>query len=175
MWIVDGIRVTSKLRTVVDNSRALCLPEGVVVADSALQRRLITPEALRAAAAQAAGPGSVKMRRVAALADGRSQSVPETLLRLMLLCRPELGPVVPQFTFAGRHHAYDLALPAMCLVIEFQSWEFHGERSVWRRDARWGNEAYAEGWGYLQLVWEDLEAGADHVVSLIVTQVHNRD
>lgn len=96
---VHGLRVTSPARTVVDVLREAAFEAGVVVADAALHRGLVTPAVLAEAVATATRrPGAGRARRVVAFADGRSESVGESRSRVVLahagLAAPDLQTVV---------------------------------------------------------------------------------
>ena len=83
-----GIAVTTLPRTLVDLARTLPLTDAVVAADAALHRLpdLVTPDALQAAAAAAAGwTRAADARRVADLAAEHVESPLETRHRLALL------------------------------------------------------------------------------------------
>jgi hypothetical protein len=78
----DGLRVSSPLDTVLAVAAARDLRSALPVADAAVRRGLVTPEALRAAAAdRPATRGVRRARLVAALADGRSESPGESVSR----------------------------------------------------------------------------------------------
>ena len=85
---LDGLTVTSPAQTVVDLARVLPFVDGVVAADSALgtafgRRRLTTPEELHARIDDAGrARGAARARAVAAQADGRAESPPETVSRV---------------------------------------------------------------------------------------------
>lgn len=80
-----GVPVTTVARTVVDVARTSAFSEGVVVADSALRRRLGTPGELAAVLAECGRwPGIERARRVVGFADPRSESVLESLSRVAM-------------------------------------------------------------------------------------------
>lgn len=80
-----GVAVTSAARTVVDIARTSRFVDGVVVADSALHRRLTTPRELTAILADCAGwPGIARARRVVAFADAASESALESISRVAM-------------------------------------------------------------------------------------------
>ena len=79
-----GVPVTSLARTVVDLARASSFPAGVVAADSALRTRQVSKAELDLCLTHCAGwPGIREARRVAAFADGSSESVLESISRVM--------------------------------------------------------------------------------------------
>lgn len=102
--LVDGLRVTSPARTVVDLLRGLAFEQGVVVADSALRSGLVDAAALQAAVARARGwPGVPRARRAVAFADGRSESVGESRSRVAI-ARAGLPAPQPQLEVFDRQH-----------------------------------------------------------------------
>jgi hypothetical protein len=77
------LRVTTPARTVVDLARTLELRDGVVCADSALQRRLTTKAELQSVLATCARwRGARQAAEVIEFADGRAESPLESLARL---------------------------------------------------------------------------------------------
>jgi hypothetical protein len=165
-----GVRVTTVLRTVLDCAAELTLAEAVVVADSALRDRYITLDELRTAAAQVRGKHAPKVRRVAALADDRSGSVLESLLRVLLV-EAGLAPDECQWTLrdeSGRFVArVDFAYLSARLIIEADGFEFHRARDDYRKDRRRAN-AYCRGdWSLLRFSWEDVRLDPDYVIDAV--------
>jgi len=79
----DGTPVTSLARTAADLARASTFAQGVVVADSALRTGRVSKAELDLCLTHCAGwPGIRNARRAAAFADGRSESVLETIARI---------------------------------------------------------------------------------------------
>lgn len=107
---VDGV-TTAQDRTLLDCLRSGEFDEGLCVADSAM-RDGMSPARLHAIAHDARGPGSVQVRRIAALADGRAANAFESTLRAIALDVPGLT-VVPQVSirvesrFLGRPDLLD--------------------------------------------------------------------
>lgn len=82
--VVDGLRVTSPARSVVDIARTTTESAGVVVADAALHRGLVTPDQLDTALADAAGRAGIRRARATIReSDARSESVAESRSRLI--------------------------------------------------------------------------------------------
>jgi hypothetical protein len=100
---VDGVAVTSPVRTALDLARTLPIEPTVVVLDAALAGAVVQHEELRTALADLAGtPGSRAAARAVDLADGRSESVGESRSRV-LLHRLGLSPSTLQLVI----HAVD--------------------------------------------------------------------
>jgi hypothetical protein len=75
--------VTTPARTVVDLARTLSFRAGVVTADSALHRKLVTkPELTAVLAACARWPGARRAAAVIDFADGRAESPLESIARI---------------------------------------------------------------------------------------------
>ena len=152
---------TSLLRTVLDCARELPLREAVVICDAALRAGLETSE-LRAAALSARGPGSGAVRRVADLADGRSESAIESCLRL--LAQP-LASVRSQVWIAGVGRV-DLLVDGW-LVLEADGYEFHRDRASYRNDRRRQNALVAAGYTLLRFTYEDIVHDEERVLETI--------
>lgn len=149
--------VTSPLQTVLDCARALPFAEGLAVADSALRSRMVGEEELTRAAGRLRGPGAPAVKRVAAAADARAAGPFESVTRA--ICLDVEGLVVtPQFVIAddGFRAQVDLADEALQVVIECDSFEWHGHRAALRRDARRYNAVGVRDWLVLRMVWEDV-------------------
>ncbi|MFD4469918.1 hypothetical protein ACFWPA_16685 [Rhodococcus sp. NPDC058505] len=92
---VDGLRVTTPARTVVDLAATLGFEQALVAADHALHVGAVDQAALEAALTPARKHPH-RIRRVLRMADGRSESVGETRSRALLvreqLPLPDLQP-----------------------------------------------------------------------------------
>ncbi|MBK8436743.1 MAG: hypothetical protein IPL37_09565 [Austwickia sp.] len=148
--------VTSPLRTVLDCARTLPFAEALAVADSALQSGSVGFEELTLAAGRLRGRGAASARRVAAAADARAAGPFESAARA--ICLDEGLSVTPQFliaddTFRAR---VDLADEANRIVIECDSFAWHGSRPALQRDARRYNALVVRDWIVLRVVWEDV-------------------
>jgi hypothetical protein len=92
--VIDGIRCASEAETVLACARWLCLIDLVVIIDCVLHLGLATLGELEDVA-RPRRPGARRLRQALELADARSESVYETLLRLLhVSCGID---VVPQF------------------------------------------------------------------------------
>jgi len=166
----QGLRVTTVLRTVLDCATVLDLADAVVVADSALRAGFITLDELRAAAARVHGLHGQTARRVAALADSRSGSVLESLLRVLLV-EAGLAPDQSQYTIRdeeGRLVArVDYVYRSARLIVEADGFEFHRERADYRKDRRHANTFCRGDWSLLRFTWEDVRFDAAYVIDAV--------
>ena len=170
---VDGLR-TSAERTLVDCLRTLPLADALAVADSAL-RSGVSRTRLLAIARDARGPGARRVRHVASLADGRAANPFESALRAICLAVDGLE-VVPQVEiydphFLGRPDLVDCRLR---IVIEADSFEWHGTREALVRDARRYNALVAAGWLVLRFTWDDVMHRPDLVAVTLRGAVKRR-
>jgi len=62
----------------------------------------------------------------------------------------------------------DLADPLAGVVLEADSFEFHGNRADFRRDCERYDELVAAGWTLLRLPWELVMFDPDRVVRLVI-------
>ena len=120
---IAGTRITSPTRTLVDIACSSSFVTTVVAADAALRRRLVTPEELAAALATTQHRrGASAARRALRFADGRCESVGESLLRVAIhqahLPDPQLQIRIINVngSVIGRS---DLGYPELGVLIEF--------------------------------------------------------
>ena len=170
--IDDG--VTTKARTLADCLRGLRFDEGLAVADSAL-RHGFSPKLMRGIAATARGPGAGQMRRIADHATPSAANAFESVLRGIatdvpgLNVRPQVAIYDPMFL--GRP---DLVDERLLMILEADSFEWHGNRSALRRDARRYDEFVVRGWLVLRFAWEDVMFDPEWVRSILVAAVAER-
>lgn len=166
---IQGVLVTSRLRTVLDCARTLPLAQAVAIADSAMRSGLDHAE-LQSGAASATGPGAARLRRVARMADPHAGSVLESVLRVLLVLAG-LKPSHSQFEVRdaeGRPVAHaDLAYCIERLLVEADGFEFHRERRDYRSDRRKANSFLVGGWMLLRFSWEDVMSAPDYVVETV--------
>lgn len=176
--VVDG--VTSRERTLVDCLRHLPYDEALAVADSAL-REGHSPARLRASVRDARGPHAVHMRQVAARASPDAANPFESVLRAIALgvpgleVRPQVSLRVPApgggTSFLGRA---DLVEERLGIVLEADSFAWHGDRAALRADARRYNAFAAHGWLVLRFSWEDVMFEQERVRATLTTARRTR-
>ena len=164
--VVDGIACTSPARTVVDVARTVPFEQAVVTADGALRGGLDGP-ALAAALRRAKGwEGVPAARRVAAFADGRSESVGESRSRVVIAA---CGLPTPELQWPVRYRgatAYtDFGWVAQRTVGEFDGKIKYGRTLAAGRTP--GEVVYAEklredairaeSWEVVRWTWPDLD------------------
>jgi very-short-patch-repair endonuclease len=140
-------RCTTAVRTALDLARWEPLPEAVAALDVLLARGIVGASELDESAGDFSGQGFRRVRRAVGLADARSQSQPESRLRV-LLALAGLHPV-PQVVVRDADGAFvarvDLAFPELKLAIEYDG-AWHAEPGQFARDRQRLNGLVAAGW-----------------------------
>ena len=171
---IEGL-CTNAAKTLEMCGRRLPFDEALAIADSALRDGFPKRELQRLADA-ARGPGSARLRRVAEHADHRAANPFESVLRAIALAVPGLE-VVPQVRLRGAlalDVRPDLVDKRLRLVLEADSFEWHGNRAALRRDARRYDLLGANGWLVLRFVWEDVMHDQDWVRAVLVAAASER-
>ncbi len=166
---IGAVPVTGYRRTWMDLAGVLAVADLVAVTDVMLRRGLLADLAVPPGTR-----GAPVLRDAAALADPRSRSVRESLLRVELhqrgLPAPEINlDIIEEGEWLG---CGDLVWRAYRLIIEYDGIH-HGERRQRHQDAQTRN-AYAEH-GWECLVWtgrhfRDLHASVDQVERVMRTR-----
>ena len=153
---VSGV-VTSQERTLVDCLRSTDLGGALAVADSALRDGFSHARLVRLGE-DARGPGARQARRVAAAASALADNPFESVLRSIAIEFPGLHvrPQVPIFGGADFLGRPDLVDDELRIVLEADSFAWHGGRAELARDARRYNALVVHGWLVLRFAWEDV-------------------
>lgn len=180
---VDGMRVTSAARTLVDIGRTESFDTAVTAIDAALRRGLVSRTELTNEVTKAARTvGAAAARRAVAFGDGRSESPGESRTRTAL---QELGFPPPDLQvkifsaigeFIGR---VDLAYPEWGVLIEFDGLVKYGDlpdgpdaRAAVIAEKRREDRLRAAGFVVLRLTWKDL-ADRDRLRRLVSDALEN--
>lgn len=138
---IDGVLVTTPLRTTLDLGRWLPLIDGVPAIDAMLHHQVVSVEALHSGLARLRGHRhKLRLQEAIELADSRAESPQESRLRVRLvvyakLPRPEVQYVVP---VAGGRFRLDLAYVEVKVAVEYDGTEHHSADAdvaydTWRR------------------------------------------
>ena len=139
---IEGLRVTSPLRTATDLARLTPRSDALVSVDAFLHRKLITPEEFEKSLVRWRKRRGIRQAwEIAGIADGRSESGGESRMRLRVLDlglpRPELQIDVVDPIGVARYRL-DLGWRRWLLALEYDGEEFHGpeyeEHDRTRRD-----------------------------------------
>lgn len=165
---VDGVPVTTPLRTALDLARSMPFEAAVVMLDAALHQRILLPQRLRERLLDIAGtPGSRSAARAVDFADGRSESVGESRSRVVLH-RLGVAPSALQFPVMGADGTFlartDFVWEEQRVIGEFDGRVKYGRllrpgqdpgdvvfQEKLREDA-----IRDEDWGVVRWVWSDI-------------------
>ena len=169
---IDGFRITSAHRTILDCFAALPLLRATDALEDALRKRIVAIDPLwnEYIRTCARGRNGCRGFRLALLArdyrDGKLQSRMERKLRRIIqrLPGPEAEPQVPVSTPRGRY-VLDFAYPENKLGIEAHSIRWHMGQAKFYYDVRRDRALQGCGWTILYFSWDDLlrpdEVGAE--------------
>ena len=159
---------TTAARTVIDCAKDLPFDEALSVADSALRHGNVTGGRLLHLADLVATSGRTQCLRVAHEADGRAANPFESVLRAISLDLPDLR-LKPQVTIdeEGWTGRPDLVDVERRLVVEADSFEFHGRRRALTRDCERYNALALRGRLVLRFSYEHVMFAPDYVRSCL--------
>lgn len=150
---VDGVYVTTPLRTVSDLLRRMYRPYALAAADAYAHAGLVDPDEVIEYVAQRKGyRGIIQARSLAQLIEPRTQSPGESWQRLRML-DAGFPPPEPQFEVVddfGQTFYLDLPYPELLIATEFDGREFHtsdGHRA--HDDGRRGYLSDLFGWRWV--------------------------
>lgn len=145
---VNGVPVTSALRTLYDLARCHDVVEAVVAVDAFWHAGLVTPPELLAYADDRRWPDGARLRKAVSLADPGAESPMESRLRMVLTCdalpRPVTQYKIPD-GFGGTIAEVDVAFPPFPVGAEYDG-RVHLEDRVRVRDLRRHNRIRSAGW-----------------------------
>jgi very-short-patch-repair endonuclease len=151
--IVGG--VTGVRRTLVDCMRMLPLEEALPIVESALRAGDVTLPELRRIAAGMRGRGRARAMAVAAMASKLPANPYESTLRAYAATIPglEVEPQLPIRVSPTRVLHPDLADRSLRIVIEAESFAWHGETAALTRDCVRYNAFTLDGWIVVRFSW----------------------
>jgi very-short-patch-repair endonuclease len=168
-----AVDVTPALDTVLDCCVDRPMLEAVVIADSALRRKLITLEELRAGVADRSGTsGARKLRRLLTLVDERSGSVLESMLRYLLNTNglwPPSQRIIRNRDGKRVVGRVDFCFPDSWLVIECDGRRWHDPADARNSDRERDNGLARSGWRVLRFTWAEVR----HSPSLVLACVRD--
>ena len=161
--VVDGIRVTSPARTLIDVAPCVGVDVLEEALDDALRRELVSLRFLRRRAEQL-GARKV-LKDLVGARDGR---VPESSLETRLL-RALRAAGLPKPAVQHRIGRYrvDFAYVDARLAIECDGYRYHSGRRAFDDDRARQNALTATGWRVLRVTWPQLRDGPEDVLAAI--------
>jgi very-short-patch-repair endonuclease len=139
--------------------------EALAVADSALRHRDVGPRELLDRAESMPARNRTRCLRVAENADGRAANPFESVLRAIAIDVPGLQ-VEPQVWVDGIGRP-DLLDRTRRIVLEADSFEFHGRRQALKGDCERYNAFVTAGWTVIRFAWEHVMFEPSYVGSVL--------
>jgi len=169
--VSDG--ATSRELTLEQCLRLLPYDEALVIADSALRNG--EHATLARAAALVRGRGQLQAARVARNARAESANAFESVTRAICHRVPGLD-VEPQVVISDPFvwARPDLVAARLELVVECESFEWHGDRAGFLKDVRRYTLLTASDWLVLRFTWEDVMFSPDWVEAVLARTVTAR-
>lgn len=172
--IVDGVRVTSVARTIVDlagdrSTRHVGAILDRLVSDKRVD--IFEVAAVVAATGRRGKPGTVTMREVldARIGDDYSSSELERRGR-KIIADAGLPTPVPEYPIPWTvNRRFDDAYPDRKIAIEWDSMRFHGQKASFEADRIRSRDATLNGWVVLRFTWEDVHARPYVIVEALTT------
>jgi hypothetical protein len=165
--VVDG--VTGVRRTLVDCMRMLPLEEALPIIESALRAADVTLAELRVIAVEMRGRGRARAMAIAAMASRRPANPYESTLRAIASTVPGLD-VEPQPAVRVSANLVlhpDLADLALGVVIEAESFAWHGETAALTRDCVRYNAFTIAGLIVVRFSWYQVMFEPAYVVTVL--------
>lgn len=164
--------MTTKRRTLIDCMRNLPLDESLPIVDSAVRCGDVTAGDLREIAHSMRGRGRARAMGVAAIASPKPANAYESTLRGIAEQVAGLS-VVPQHPVhaGGRELHPDLYDARLGLVIEAESFAWHGKTAALTRDCRRYNAFTLEGLIVVRFSWYQVMFEPEYVVNVLVAAV----
>ena len=165
--VVDGIPVTSVARTLLDiaESDTERLPRAW---DTAARLRLLDLRAVQATCEN--GRGRRGLKHLLPLPEDRTRVIPdvrrELEARFFDLCRA-CGMPLPSCNVLVEGYLVDAYWPRQRLIVELDSWEFHGDRSAFERDRERDSTLQAAGYRVVRITWRRLTEEPARIARLI--------
>lgn len=154
----DGLRLTTPIRATWDIATLEPADDAIPFIDAMIRKGLLTANELRTRVALSGGLWRVtRVRQTVDLVDGRSESPPESRIRVAVI-RAGLPRPVPQFEVRvdGRFIArVDLGWPNAKVAVEYDG-SHHADVLQMRRDRRRLNALVHAGWTVIHATAADL-------------------
>jgi hypothetical protein len=167
----DGMLCTSPLRTVIDLSGPLTVPQLGRVVDDFLRRKLVVLEELRARVDRtrpAPGRSVATLRQVLAKRlPGYDPGESELEGRIARIIQAHVLPRPAhqhRVSYGSYRYRIDLAWPDRKLYLEGNGFGFHMLATDLDSDARRQNELVLDGWVPIEITWRMTDAEIAHTI-----------
>lgn len=163
----QSIPVTTPTQTLLDLAASDAAAELERAVEEALASRLVTRGELLAAM-EPGRPGVRRLRAVLATGPTFTRSEAERRLRA-LLGRARLPPARTNVRLGGKE--VDAVWPDSRVVVEVDSFRFHGSRAAFERDRRRDAELQAAGYRVIRVTWRHLTEEPEALIASLAASL----
>ncbi len=169
---LDGLRVTTPERTVVDLAAGRTPGHIGAIVDDLVARRLLdlpTLDQIATSVARRGKPGTTAMRKVLEPRVGAAHPQSELERRAReLVDHSGLPAPLPEFPIPwAPNRRFDDAYPEHRLALEWDSRRYHGQLQAFEADRQRDREATVHGWRVVRFTWADVTENPQMVVETI--------
>jgi very-short-patch-repair endonuclease len=169
-----GLPLTSPARTILDMSATLTRDELEPLVAEAQRRHRVSDHALRDQLTRnPARPGTPLLRALVEAPNGPAFTRSRAERKLLRLIRAARLPPPRACAQVGGFEV-DLLWPDQRLVVEFDSFTFHGDRAAFERDRHRDGVLQALGYAVVRITWRQLVGEPEAVVALIARMLERR-
>jgi hypothetical protein len=175
--MMEGMRITTLARSIVDTLRVVPDHVGLPILDRALLRRWLTIEELERRTTGLAGRlGVVRLRRLLTRVRGGARSAAERRLHAIIADIPGWVANYEVVNPSGIIIAViDVAFPEHELAIEIDGRAFHSLPKQFQADRWRQNDLTYLNWRILRFTWDDLTERAARTRQLILRELAKQD
>lgn len=170
-----GVRLATLERTAFDLLARNSLHQGIALCDALLHSGLITEGAVGRFLGGRRDDGIVLARKGFELLDGRAESIPESVLRVMfVLAGLDPVPQLPILGPGGTELRADLGFEEARVVVEYEG-AWHADPVQFQRDQRRRRWLRDSGWHVIVVTADDLANAADRIIQQVAAVVRARE
>lgn len=173
----QGVRLTTPEQTFLDLAGELSLVDLVVLGDSLVRVKRVSPEGLVAAAADYRGGSRRLARRAASLVRAEVDSPMESRLRMLIVLAGLPEPTINHRVFDANGEViwrFDLSYPQVRLIIEYDGRQHAESDRQWGRDIGRREWMDDHDWRLLVVVSRDVYALPARTLRRLVTVMRER-
>jgi very-short-patch-repair endonuclease len=174
---VDGIAVTTVVRTLIDVSGRLEDHRLLAITEDLLRRNILREDRLRARLGALRTSGRVGAGRLEALLDqrGNGRALESELEAIVWQIILSAGVRLPErqywLTRGSERYRIDFAWPDLRFGVECEGYEYHGGYTAWGKDKTRYGEMANLGWRVVPVTWHAATRARERVVRWITTAV----
>lgn len=169
--------VTDRVRTALDCAGQLPQDEALAIVDSALREGMVTQDELLLAAAGLPNLYRSRAESVIGMASSEAANPFESVLRWIVSDIPglQVRPQVEIHDDEGKVGTVDLADEELRLVLEADSFEWHGQLDGLEKDCYRYDRFIAQGWLVLRFTWEMVMYRPEWVRAVVIRTMEQCD